>query len=123
MTHKAKPRPLAGGAGEGTVGKLIEPNYRSETPTRKVKYFGRHDNAARAAIRMVCAAFGEPDCKQLRLFTCPDRPSDPPKLVGDNRLLRSTGWKPEVSLEDGLRQTLEWWQGQFSANASCMRQE
>jgi hypothetical protein len=80
MTHKAKPRPLAGGAGEGTVdqaGKLIEPNYLSETPTRKVKYFGRPDNAARAAIRMVDAAFGEPDCKQLRLFTCADRPSDP----------------------------------------------
>jgi hypothetical protein len=39
MTHKAKPRPLAGGAGEGTVGKLIEPNYRSETPTRVENYW------------------------------------------------------------------------------------
>jgi hypothetical protein len=81
MTHtKANPSSVGTLDGAGnfdTAGKQVELPYRSETPTRKVKYFGRRDNSARAAIRMVAAAFGEPDCKQLRLVTCPDRPSDP----------------------------------------------
>lgn len=64
-----------GGAGRDNLGGgLPSPSFLS---AKKVKYFGRPDNAARAAIRLVAAAFGEPDCKRLRLFTCPDRPSDP----------------------------------------------
>jgi hypothetical protein len=38
MTAKAKPRPLAGGAGEGTVDQAAErvgTEYRSKSPTRK----------------------------------------------------------------------------------------
>jgi nucleoside-diphosphate-sugar epimerase len=45
----------------------------------------------------------------IQLCALPDRPGDPPILVGDNQLLRSTGWKPKVSLEEGLRKTLDWW--------------
>jgi hypothetical protein len=68
---------LDGAGSDDQAGKQVGTPYRSETPTRKVKYFGRHDNAARAATHMVGAAFNEPDCKLLRLITCPDRPSDP----------------------------------------------
>jgi len=41
-----------------------------------------------------------------------DRLGDPPSLVGANKLLRSTGWAPSVALEEGLRQTYEWWRHQ-----------
>jgi nucleoside-diphosphate-sugar epimerase len=31
------------------------------------------------------------------------------RLFGDNsKLLAYTGWKPQTSLEEGLRQTIEW---------------
>jgi len=38
------------------------------------------------------------------------RPYDVSRLVCDSSKLRSlTGWKPEVTLEDGLRRTIEWY--------------
>jgi hypothetical protein len=63
-----------GGAGRDNLGGGLP--SRSERPTRKVKYFGRNDNAARAAARMVAAAFNEPECQRLRLFTVPDGRDD-----------------------------------------------
>jgi nucleoside-diphosphate-sugar epimerase len=31
-------------------------------------------------------------------------------LIGDpGRLLRATGWRPEVGLDEGLRRTVEWY--------------
>jgi nucleoside-diphosphate-sugar epimerase len=44
---------------------------------------------------------GRPDL--IRLGTRPDRPDDPPTLVGDNAKLRATGWVPSIPLDDGLR--------------------
>lgn len=44
------------------------------------------------------------------------------RLFGDNtKLLQHTGWKPETSLQEGLRQTIEWFSrpenlGQYKAN-------
>lgn len=35
------------------------------------------------------------------------RPNDPPMLVGDNSRLRSTGWAPRWSLEQGLEATVQ----------------
>jgi len=38
------------------------------------------------------------------------RPSDIPELVGDaSKLRRQTGWAPEYSLEQTLRDTLDHW--------------
>jgi nucleoside-diphosphate-sugar epimerase len=45
----------------------------------------------------------------IKLGVLPDRPGDAPRLVGGNDLLRSTGWKPAVALDAGLRLSLEWW--------------
>lgn len=39
----------------------------------------------------------------------PDRPDDPTVLLPDTTRLFSTGWRPSVSLEDGLARTFEWW--------------
>ena len=30
-------------------------------------------------------------------------------VVGNNEKLKSTGWKPKYSLEEGLKMTIEWW--------------
>jgi nucleoside-diphosphate-sugar epimerase len=34
---------------------------------------------------------------------------DPPMICGDNRRLRETGWSPRFTLEQGLRETVQWW--------------
>ena len=30
-------------------------------------------------------------------------------VVGNNEKLKSIGWEPKYSLEDGLKQTINWW--------------
>jgi len=45
----------------------------------------------------------------IMLGATPDRPNDPPLIVGDNRILRSTGWQPAITLQDGLAETYTWW--------------
>ncbi len=38
------------------------------------------------------------------------RPSDIPEIVSDNtKILDTTGWKPEISLEQSLKDTLDYW--------------
>ena len=37
------------------------------------------------------------------------RPSDDPVFIGDNKKLRKLGWKPKISLEKTLEDTLEYW--------------
>ncbi len=37
------------------------------------------------------------------------RPVDDPVYVGDNTKLRALGWKPEMSIEKTLKDTLDWW--------------
>lgn len=34
---------------------------------------------------------------------------DPPYVVGDNSRLRSLGWQPRHTLQQGLLQTIDWW--------------
>lgn len=36
-----------------------------------------------------------------------------PLIVGSNQKLRSLGWAPRVSLQDGLKQTIAWWRKQY----------
>jgi nucleoside-diphosphate-sugar epimerase len=40
----------------------------------------------------------------------PDRPNEPPLLVGDvARLREEVGFTPEIALADGIRDSVEWW--------------
>lgn len=47
------------------------------------------------------------------------RPVDVPVLHGDNsKLVRDTGWKPEIALEQTLADLLEWWRAHEAAAVS-----
>ena len=41
----------------------------------------------------------------------PYRDWEPMFICGDNRRLRNLGWTPQYALQDGLKQTIEWWRG------------
>jgi len=46
----------------------------------------------------------------LKVGALPYGASEPMHLLADNTKLREgTGWKPRYSLDEGLRQTIEWW--------------
>lgn len=54
----------------------------------------------------------------IQLGALPARANDTALVVGDNqRIAADVGWTPKYSLEDGLRQTIEWWKGQMGAAA------
>jgi nucleoside-diphosphate-sugar epimerase len=59
-------------------------------------------------VELIAEAAGRPEL--VRWGELPVRPGDPPILVADVRRLREeVGWTPELSLESGIRQTVEWW--------------
>lgn len=65
------------------------------------------------AERLRALAF--PDAGELKLITDPAlvRPVDVPVLRGDpGRLRASTGWRPEIPLDQTLRDVIEYWEGQ-----------
>jgi nucleoside-diphosphate-sugar epimerase len=45
----------------------------------------------------------------LKFGALPFRPDEPLDILADNSKLRSTGWRPMITLADGLRSTIEWW--------------
>lgn len=54
------------------------------------------------------AIVGRPDLVEVGAL--PYAPGDPMFLCADNRRLRGhTGWSPRYDLDEGLRQTVEWW--------------
>lgn len=57
----------------------------------------------------VCAEFiGRPEL--VRLGAMAPRPGDPPLLLSNVRRLREeVGWQARFSLEEGLRDTIDWW--------------
>ena len=49
----------------------------------------------------------------LQFGALPYSAKEPMQLLADNTKLReNTDWEPRVSLDDGLRQTVEWWKSQ-----------
>ncbi len=46
----------------------------------------------------------------LRVGAIPARANDTPLVVGDRRRIeRELDWRPKIDLDDGLRQTIDWW--------------
>jgi nucleoside-diphosphate-sugar epimerase len=62
----------------------------------------------REVVELLGELSGRPDLVDLGAL--PTRPGDPHELSADVRRLRDeVGWRPGRSLEEGLRETLEWW--------------
>jgi nucleoside-diphosphate-sugar epimerase len=59
-------------------------------------------------VGRVAAACGRPEL--VRFGARPSRPGEPARLVADVRRLREeVGWRPSVTLEEGVLRTVEWW--------------
>ncbi|HSS05484.1 MAG TPA: NAD-dependent epimerase/dehydratase family protein [Solirubrobacterales bacterium] len=71
---------------------------------------GERPHSVRKVVELIAAAAGsgiEPDFQGVG---SPDGEIDR-QFVDSTKLRDLTGWRPEVGLEDGLRRTLEWYQG------------
>jgi nucleoside-diphosphate-sugar epimerase len=68
---------------------------------------GEAVTVAEMAVRAATAAG---DARLLRLGAVPMNPADPPCIVADPaRLFGEVGWRPRVSLDEGLRDVADWW--------------
>ncbi|MFP4322860.1 MAG: NAD-dependent epimerase/dehydratase family protein [Anaerolineales bacterium] len=66
--------------------------------------------AVKAIIERIAGLLGKP---HLIKWGAQSGAPQAPMAVGDNARLRTaTGWTPRVSLDEGLRRTIEWWQMQ-----------
>jgi nucleoside-diphosphate-sugar epimerase len=62
----------------------------------------------RDVVSLIAAAAGRPEL--VRFGEVPARPGDPPVIEADvTRLRDEVGWRPGIGLEDGIRETVEWW--------------
>ncbi|MCL5103757.1 MAG: NAD(P)-dependent oxidoreductase [Armatimonadetes bacterium] len=62
----------------------------------------------RQIVWTIAEALGRPEL--VHFGARQDNPTDPPFVCANNRkLIEGTDWSPKYSLEEGLRQTIEWW--------------
>jgi nucleoside-diphosphate-sugar epimerase len=62
----------------------------------------------RAIVQLLGETLGRPDL--LAFGAVKPNPVDPPFVLADVRRLRNEiGWQPSLSLQEGLRQTVQWW--------------
>jgi nucleoside-diphosphate-sugar epimerase len=68
-------------------------------------------SAQRVTVRKIAETIGtlvgRPEL--IALGAQPYAADDPMFVVANNAKLKTTGWRPRISLETGLRQTVEWW--------------
>lgn len=52
----------------------------------------------------------------LKIGAIPMRPGEPESMVADiTKATERLGWEPRVSLAEGLRETIAWWQGRYDS--------
>jgi nucleoside-diphosphate-sugar epimerase len=62
----------------------------------------------REVVSLIAEAAGRPEL--VRFGEIPQRPSEPPLIEADvGRLRDEVGWQPAVPLDQGIRETVEWW--------------
>ena len=61
----------------------------------------------RAVAEMIARIVGRPG--RLVVGAVPDRPMEQERVADVERTFSLTGWRPTVSLEEGLRRTVEWY--------------
>ncbi|MGD9842932.1 MAG: NAD-dependent epimerase/dehydratase family protein [Steroidobacteraceae bacterium] len=69
------------------------------------------------SIRDIVQQLGEITGRQdlLQIGALPARANDVPLVLGDGRkMLADTGWKPSLSLAQGLESTVRWWQDELN---------
>jgi nucleoside-diphosphate-sugar epimerase len=55
----------------------------------------------------------------LQIGAIPAAPTDKPLVVGDvTRITSEMGWAPEVSLDEGLRRTVEFWREELARDGA-----
>lgn len=68
----------------------------------------------REIVERIGAVTGRSDLLQIGVL--PARANDVPLVLGDPRRMQTdTGWKPRLSLDDGLSSTVEWWRSELRA--------
>lgn len=68
----------------------------------------------REVIERLARICGRPDL--VRLGARPAPPGDPELLIADpTRLRDELGWSPRITLEAGLRETVDWWRARHAA--------
>jgi UDP-glucose 4-epimerase len=98
----------AAGLSDAAVGETINLGSGREIPVREL-------------ADLVTAAAGRPD---LEPEYHPDRPGDVRRLLGDStRAAELLGWKPEVSLREGLQRLLTWHDEQGTDWAAALRED
>lgn len=71
-----------------------------------------HPIALKDMISEIAARLGRPDL--IHWGVVPTAPDEPPLLMADTRrLMGEVGWGPQHDLDNGLTQTIEWWQARF----------
>jgi nucleoside-diphosphate-sugar epimerase len=60
----------------------------------------------------IAGVLGRPEL--LELGALPYREGEPMHILGNSQKLRALGWSPKYSLDDGLAETVEWWQQKLS---------
>jgi nucleoside-diphosphate-sugar epimerase len=63
--------------------------------------------SVREIVTKITDIGGRPELIQWGAY--PQKPTDPMLIRADNTKLRSTGWSPRYDLDQGLRQTFDWW--------------
>jgi len=67
----------------------------------------------RAIVQLLGETLGRTDLIAFGAITT--NPVDPPFVLADvRRLQNEVGWRPSVSLEEGLQQTVQWWKKHLS---------
>jgi len=58
---------------------------------------------------------------RLEFGALPDRPLEPTRLANPNETFARIGWKPQVSLQEGLSRTVDWYRSELELSAELTK--